>query len=105
MQTLATIDAHVGGEGVRLVVGGGPSVAGRTMGDKLAWLKKQGDELRRGLMLEPRGHGGMQGALLTEPVSPHAHAGVLSIHAGGFPQLSGESVIAAVTIALRADAR
>ena len=100
MQTLATIDAHVGGEGVRLVVGGGPSVAGRTMGDKLAWLKKQGDELRRGLMLEPRGHGGMQGALLTEPVSPHAHAGVLSIHAGGFPQLSGESVIAAVTIAL-----
>ena len=100
MQKFSTIDAHVAGETVRLLVGGAPSIAGRTMGEKLVWLRRHGDRLRRSLMLEPRGHAAMHGALLTEPVSPRAHAGLLSMHAGGFPQLSGESVIAAVTIAI-----
>jgi proline racemase len=40
----------------------------------------------------------MHGAMLTEPVSGHAHAGLLFMHAGGFPALSGEAVIAAATI-------
>jgi len=100
MKRIKTIDAEVAGEAVRLVVGGGPSVPGRTMADKLAWLRKHGESLRTLLMLEPRGHSGMHGALLSEPVSPKAHAGVLSMHAAGFPVLSGEGVIAAVTIAL-----
>jgi proline racemase len=95
-----TIDAHVAGEPVRLLVGGAPAIAGRTMGEKLSWLRKHGERLRRGLMLEPRGHAAMHGALLTEPVSPRAHAGILSMHSVGFPQLSGESVIAATTISL-----
>ena len=51
-------------------------------------------------MLEPRGHAGMHGAMLTEPTSPGSHAGLLSMHAAGFPLVSGESIIAAVTIAL-----
>jgi proline racemase len=70
------------------------------MAEKLAWLRKNGESIRTFLMLEPRGHSGMHGALLTEPVSPKAHAGLLSMHAAGFPMLSGEGVIAAVTIAL-----
>jgi len=100
MKRINTIDAHVAGEAVRLVVGGGPSVPGRTMAENLAWFRKHGDVLRTLLMLEPRGHAGMHGALLTEPVSPNGHAGLLSMHAAGFPALSGEGVIAAVTIAL-----
>jgi proline racemase len=100
MRSVKTIDAEVAGEAVRLVVSGGPSVPGRTMGEKLKWLRRHGDGLRQLLMLEPRGHAGMHGALLTEPVSPNAHAGVLSMHAAGFPIVSGEGVIAAVTLAL-----
>ena len=95
-----TIDAEVAGEAVRLIVGGGPSVPGRTMAEKLSWLRRHGESLRRLLMLEPRGHAGMHGALLTEPVSPNAHAGLLCMHAAGFPAVSGEAVIAAVTIGL-----
>lgn len=98
---IKTIDAEVAGEPVRLIVDGGPSVPGRTMAEKLRWLRRHGDDLRRFLMLEPRGHAGMHGALLTEPVSPHAHAGLLSMHAGDFPQISGEGVIGALTIALQ----
>jgi proline racemase len=100
MTKIKTIDAEVAGEAVRLIVGGGPSVPGRTMAAKLNWMKKSGDELRRLLMLEPRGHAGMHGALLTEPVTPEAHAGLLSMHAAGFPIISGEGVIGAVTLAL-----
>ena len=100
MKRIKTIDAEIAGEAVRLVVGGGPSVPGRSMAEKLSWLRKHGEHLRTLLMLEPRGHPGMHGALFTEPVSPKAHAGLLSMHSAGFPVLSGEGVIAAITIAL-----
>lgn len=85
---------------MRLIVSGGPTVPGRTMQEKLAWMRKQGNSLRQLLMLEPRGHAGMHGAMLTEPTSADAHAGLLSMHSAGFPPVSGESVIGAVTIAL-----
>jgi proline racemase len=98
MKTFNTIDAEVAGEAVRLIVGGAPTVQGRTMADKRVWLRRHGDGIRRLLMNEPRGHAGMHGAMLTEPVSGHAHAGLLFMHAGGFPALSGEAVIAAATI-------
>ena len=38
--------------------------------EKRAWALKRLDHLRRALMLEPRGHADMYGALLTEPVTP-----------------------------------
>jgi proline racemase len=100
MIRIKTIDAEVAGEAVRLIVSGGPSVPGRTMREKLHWARRRSDDLRRLLMLEPRGHAGMHGALLAEPTSPDAHAGVVSMHSAGFPFVSGESIIAAVTIAL-----
>lgn len=100
MNRYKTIDAQVAGEAVRLLVEGAPSVKGRTMMDKLGWLRKRGEPLRKALMLEPRGHSGMHGALFTEPVLPKAHAGLLFMNAGGFPLVSGEAVMAAVTIAL-----
>ena len=63
-------------------------------------LRRNGDTLRRLLMLEPRGHSGMHGVLFTEPVSAGSHAGLLSMHAAGFPLISGEDAIAAATLAL-----
>ena len=100
MRTYRTLDAHVAGEAVRLLVDGGPSVAGATMQDKLAWMRKHAERLRRSLMLEPRGHAGMQGALFTEPVTERAHAGLLFMNAAGFPAFSGEGVIAAISLAV-----
>jgi trans-L-3-hydroxyproline dehydratase len=51
-------------------------------------------------MLEPRGHADMYGALLTEPVSAGADAGVLFMHNEGYSTMCGHGVIAVVTIAL-----
>jgi proline racemase len=100
MTRYKTINAHVAGEAVRLIVEGAPTIKGRSMEDKLAWLRKHAEPLRSALMLEPRGHAGMHGALFTEPVLPKAHAGLLFMNAGGFPPVSGEGVMAAVAIAI-----
>jgi trans-L-3-hydroxyproline dehydratase len=65
-----------------------------------AWLEKHADHLRRALMLEPRGHADMYGALLTEPVMPGSHAGVLFMHNAGYSTMCGHGIIAVTTIAL-----
>ena len=98
MPRIKTIDAEVAGEPVRLIVEGAPTVPGATMADKRKWLQRHADQLRRLLMLEPRGHAGMHGAMITEPASPGAHFGVLSMNGAGFPAVSGEAIVAAVTI-------
>src|SRR5438093_5157838 len=100
MTRLKTIDAHAAGEPLRLIVEGFPPPQGRTMLDKREWVRKKADHLRRALMLEPRGHADMYGAVLTEPVAPGSHAGVLFMHNEGYSTMCGHGMIAVTTIAL-----
>src|SRR5579884_678098 len=100
MLSLKTIDAHAAGEPLRLIVGGFPSPHGSTMLEKREWLKRHADHFRRALMLEPRGHADMYGALLTEPVAPGSHAGILFMHNEGYSTMCGHGTIAVTTIAL-----
>jgi len=97
---LKTIDAHVAGQPLRLIVEGFPNPVGPTMLTKQRWLTKHHDGLRRLLMLEPRGHTDMCGAVLTEPVETGSHAGVLFMHTQGFGLVSIDGVIGVVTVAL-----
>ena len=97
---IRTIDSHAAGEPLRLIVEGLPSPEGDTMLAKRSWAQKHIDHLRRSLMLEPRGHIDLSGALFTEPVAPGSHAGLLFMNSHGYSTMSGHSVIAAVTIAL-----
>jgi trans-L-3-hydroxyproline dehydratase len=100
IRRIKTIDAHAAGEPLRLVVEGFPSPQGRTMAEKRDWVRRTQDGLRRALLLEPRGHADMYGALLTEPTSPGSHAGVLFMHNDGYSTMCGHGVIAVTTIAL-----
>src|SRR3954463_3102961 len=100
MLTLKTIDAHAAGEPLRLIVDGFPSPRGKTMLAKREWLRTHADHLRRALMLEPRGHADMYGAILTEPVMPGSHAGVLFMHNEGYSTMCGHGIIAVTTMAL-----
>jgi proline racemase len=97
---LKTIDAHVGGEPLRLIVDGFPAPPGKSQADRRDWAARHAEYLRRVLMLEPRGHRDMYGAVLTEPTSPGAHAGVLFMHGDGFSWMSGHGIVGVVTIAL-----
>jgi trans-L-3-hydroxyproline dehydratase len=100
MITLRTVDAHVAGEPLRLIVDGFPAPPGRTMLEKREWVQSTNDHLRRGLMLEPRGHADMSGAVLTEPVSPGSHAGVLFMDNDGYSTMCGHGIVAVTTIVL-----
>lgn len=100
MIVLKAIDAHVGGEPLRLIVDGFPSPLGKTMAEKREWAMRHAHQLRRALMLEPRGHADMYGALLTEPTTPGSHAGLLFMHNDGYSTMCGHGIIAVATIAL-----
>lgn len=97
---IRTIDAHAAGEPLRLIIDGLPSPEGKTMLEKRAWAQKRLDHLRRALMLEPRGHTDMYGAILTEAVTPGANAGLLFMHNEGWSTMCGHGIIAVTTIAL-----
>jgi proline racemase len=100
VHVVKTIDAHAAGEPLRLITAGVPRPQGRTMLQKREWMRRHADHLRRALMLEPRGHTDMYGALLTEAVSPGADAGVLFMHNEGYSTMCGHGVIAVTTLAI-----
>lgn len=91
---LSTVEMHTGGEPTRIVVDGWPSFSGRTLLEKRREAKQHFDHLRRGLMLEPRGHDGMYGALLVEPDHPEADLAVLFMHNEGYSTMCGHATIA-----------
>src|SRR5439155_15320613 len=93
-QVLKTIDAHVAGEPLRLIVDGAPRPIGKTMAQKRDWMKRHADGLRRTIVLEPRGHRDMCAAMLTEPVAPGSDAGVIFLHNDGYPAISGHGIVA-----------
>ena len=97
---IQTIDAHAAGEPLRLITSGFPAPVGKTMLQKRDWLREHCDPLRRALMCEPRGHTDMYGAVLTEPCTKAAHAGVLFMHNEGYSTMCGHGIIAVCTIAL-----
>ena len=91
--TYRTIEMHTGGEPVRLVLEGFPEPDGATVLQKRHDAASRLDIHRRRLMLEPRGHAEMYGAL---PVSASAPAafGVLFMHHSGFSTMCGHATIA-----------
>ena len=91
---VTTLDLHTEGEPLRLVLSGvrppeGVTVAGR----RIAAIESH-QALRRLLMLEPRGHSDMYGAILTEADDAGGDAGVLFMHNDGFSTMCGHGVIA-----------
>ena len=69
-------------------------MAGATLLDKRREVLSRHDFLRRGLMLEPRGHDGMYGALLVEPDHPEADLAVPFMHNEGWSTMCGHATIA-----------
>jgi trans-L-3-hydroxyproline dehydratase len=93
-RTLHTIDAHTGGEPLRILSSPMPPIPGAGILEKRAWLKTHRDDLRRFLMHEPRGHADMYGAYLLPPVTPDADFGVIFIHNEGYSDMCGHGIIA-----------
>src|SRR6202030_2649942 len=91
---LSTVEMHTGGEPTRIVVDGSPKLGAPTLLGKRRECLEKHDHLRRGLMLEPRDHDGMYGALLVEPDHPDADLAVLFMHNEGYSTMCGHATIA-----------
>lgn len=93
---IISIDSHTGGEINRVVVSGAGPLPGATMADKRQALMDGQDRIRRLTCREPRGHRHLEGALVTEPVTPGAAFGLIYMDARRYPYLCGTATIGAV---------
>ena len=99
-RTILAIDSHTAGEPTRIVTGGLPAIAGATMADKRALLQRSHDDLRKALVLEPRGHDAIVLALLLPPCAPGAHLGVVFANDAGYLGMCGHGAIGVATVAV-----
>ncbi|MCL4846443.1 MAG: proline racemase family protein [Acidobacteria bacterium] len=97
---LTTIDAHTGGEPLRIVTGGLPEIPGSTMIERRRYFRTHLDHVRQVLINEPRGHREMYGCVVTPPVTPGADFGVLFLHNEGYSTMCGHGIIAVATVAV-----
>ena len=97
---VTTLDYHTAGEPLRIVTGGLPDIPGDSMLARRRFMRENLDHYRRFLMLEPRGHADMYGAVLTPPVTADGDVGVLFLHNEGYSTMCGHGIIALVTAGL-----
>lgn len=95
-----TLDYHTAGEPLRIVISGMPEIPGESMLARRQYMRDQLDHYRRFLMLEPRGHADMYGAVMTPPISADGDVGVLFLHNEGYSTMCGHGIIALVTAGL-----
>ena len=99
-ETFLAIDSHTMGEPTRIVLKGFPELEGNSMMEKKEYLEKHYDHYRRALMLEPRGHKDMFGAVITSPISKEADLGVIFMDGGGYLNMCGHGTIGTATVAV-----
>ncbi|MFX4314186.1 hydroxyproline-2-epimerase, partial [Enterobacter sp. 63] len=90
---LRVIDSHTGGEPTRLVIDGFPDLGTGNMAERRDRFAHDYDDWRKAIILEPRGNDVLVGALLCEPVSPQATAGVIFFNNSGFLNMCGHGTI------------
>jgi 4-hydroxyproline epimerase len=95
-ESISVVDSHTEGEPTRVVVSGWEIPAGTTMEEKKRNLLLRQDHLRRAVVLEPRGHDAIVGALLCPPVEPGSAAGVLFFNDVGALGMCGHGLIGVV---------
>lgn len=93
LTTLRAIDSHTAGEPTRLIVDGFPDLGSGTMAERKARFAQHYDDWRSAIILEPRGNDVLVGALLCQPCSPQATAGVIFFNNAGYLGMCGHGTI------------
>src|SRR5665648_78368 len=83
-RSFSTIDTHTVGEPTRNVIGGLPPIPGKTMSEKMLYMRDNMDWIRKLLMFEPRGNQVMSGTYIMDPCLPEADFGIIYIEVGGY---------------------
>lgn len=94
------VDSHTEGEPTRVIVEGGPELGSGSMQERIARFAKDHDQVRKTVILEPRGSDALVGALLVEPTRSDCVAGILFFNNTGYLGMCGHGTIGtAVTLA------
>ncbi|RME83780.1 MAG: hypothetical protein D6775_07220 [Caldilineae bacterium] len=97
---ITAVDAHAAGEPGRVITGGVLDVPGKTMFEKMKYLKEHGDDLRKRMLHEPRGYPAMCCNVIMPPTHPDADAGFIIMEPVEYPPMSGTNTICVVTVLL-----
>ncbi|MBX2942823.1 MAG: proline racemase family protein [Cyclobacteriaceae bacterium] len=97
---ITTIDAHTGGEPLRVITGGLPPIQGSTILERRRYMRENFDYIRKALIWEPRGHADMYGCIIMPPVTADADFGVLFLHNEGYSTMCGHGIIAITKVVL-----
>ncbi|SDO56562.1 proline racemase family protein [Desulforhopalus singaporensis] len=98
-RTITAVDTHAG-EPMRVITGGVIDVPGNTVFEKMKWLQKEDDQLRRMMMREPRGYPPLCCNLVVPSSHPEADAGFIIMEQHEYPGMSGGNAIAVATVLL-----
>jgi 4-hydroxyproline epimerase len=90
---IQVIDSHTAGEPTRCVISGGPDLGSGSVAERLERMRNDYDVYRRAILLEPRGSEVLVGALLVEPASRDAAAGVIFFNNAGYLGMCGHGTI------------
>lgn len=98
--SISVVDSHTEGEPTRVVIAGGPELKGSTFLERSEEFRRDCDDFRRTVILEPRGIEATVGVLLCEPDSDECAAGILFFNNKGYLDMCGHGTIGvAVTLA------
>ena len=95
---ISAVDAHACGEPGRVIVGGVLDVPGTSMFEKMQYLQRHGDGLRKRMLREPRGYPASNCNLILPPTRPEAHAGFVIMEQVEYPPMSGTNTICVATV-------
>ena len=99
-KTVTMIEAHAEGEVGRIITSGVIDIPGTTMVEKLDYMNTDGDDLRKFLVLEPRGYAQMSTMLLLPPTQPEADVAMIVLQGDKAHAMSGSNAICTVTTIL-----
>ncbi len=97
---ITAVDAHAAGEHGRVIVGGVLDVPGKTMFEKMVYLRDHADGLRKRMLREPRGYPSANCNLILPPTHPEADAGFVIMEQVEYPPMSGTNTICTATVLL-----
>ncbi len=105
LRTVHLVGAHAEGEVGNVVVGGVIDVPGRTMFEKMEYLRDHDDALRRTLLFEPRGSLCQAVNVLLPTSNAKADLGFVILEATKYPMMSGSNTMCVATVILESGIR
>jgi proline racemase len=97
---IQAVDAHACGEHGRVIVGGIPDIPGKSIFDKMTWLRDNAEGIRKLMLREPRGYPAANCNMILPPSHPEADAGFVIMEQVEYPGMSGTNTICVTTVLL-----